>query len=298
MSQALQGIHEIIKKKLNRYDFYVSEIKLINYGMQFEISKGQWKSTMRVYQKKDGKIKMDYSALKGEKAAAVISIIEGKKIAEEGAIEISYPYIGTDESGKGDTFGPLTAAGVRLAEKAEKELLKAGVKDSKKNTDDINTALADVIKDVCRGNYRVISLMPKEYNALYEKHKNINTLLAGRHAEIINKLSEDGACGLVIVDQFADESLVKGKIKDGGFKLIHTAGAEKYTAVAAASILARAAYLEGLKELSDRFKINLPKGSSADTGRIIQELKSRDMGKIFSEIAKMNFSNVKNAGQK
>lgn len=296
MSQALQGIHEIIKKKLNRYDFYVSEIKLINYGMQFEISKGQWKSTMRVYQKKDGKIKMDYSALKGEKAAAVISIIEGKKIAEEGAIEISYPYIGTDESGKGDTFGPLTVAGVRLAEEAEKELLKAGVKDSKKNTDEVNTALAAVIKDVCGGNYRVISLMPKEYNKMYEKYKNINTLLAGVHAEIINKLSEDAACGLVIVDQFADGSLVKDKVKEGGYKLFHTAEAEKYTAVAAASILARAAYLEGLKELSARFKINLPKGSSAETGRVIQEIKKRDSGKILSEIAKMNFSNVKNAG--
>lgn len=296
MSQALQGIHEIIKKKLNRYDFDVSEIKLINYGMQFEISKGQWKSTMRVYQKKDGKIKMDYSALKGEKAAAVISIIEGKKIAEEGEIEICYPYIGTDESGKGDTFGPLTVAGVMLAEKAERELLKAGVKDSKKNTDEVNTALAAVIKDVCAGSYRIVAVMPKEYNALYEKYKNINRLLAGVHAEIINKLADDGACRLVIVDQFADASLVKDKVKEGGFKLIHTAGAEKYTAVAAASILARAAYLEGLKELSDRFKINLPKGSSAETGRVIQKLKKSNMGKVLNEIAKMNFSNVKNAG--
>ena len=126
MSQALNGIHEIIKNKLNRHDFVVSEIKTINYGIQFEISKGLWKSTMRVYQKKDGKIKIDYSALKGEKAAAVISIIEGKQIREEGEIKISYPYIGTDESGKGDTFGPLTVAGVMLAEKEEKELLKAG----------------------------------------------------------------------------------------------------------------------------------------------------------------------------
>ena len=146
------------------------------------------------------------------------------------------------------------------------------------------------------GTYVSSDVFDEEYLLFYEKYKNINTLLAGRHAEIINKLSEKGSCGLVIVDQFADASLVKGGVKEGGFKIFHTTGAEKYTAVAAASILARAAYLEGLKELSEKFKVNLPKGSSAETGRVIQELKKRDMVKALSEIAKMNFSNVKNAG--
>ena len=39
-------------------------------------------------------------------------------------------HIGTDESGKGDFFGPLVIAGVMVDEKAAKVFIEAGIKDS------------------------------------------------------------------------------------------------------------------------------------------------------------------------
>jgi ribonuclease HIII len=283
MTAGLRGIYEIILKKLLRYDFVVSAPAEINYGIQFEIRKQEWRSMMRIYEKKNGKINIDYSALKGEKADAVKSII------------VVYPYIGTDESGKGDTFGPLAIAGVLLNEPQQKILAAAGVKDSKENSDEINLRLADVIKENCGNSIEVMTIMPEQYNELYAAHKNVNTILAGAHSSIIKKLASNGNCSMAIIDQFADSSLISKNFGDDEIKLYHTTGGEKYTAVAAASILARKAFLDGLKTLSERFGIELPKGSSENAAFAIETIKKRNIADKMHLMAKTHFANVKAA---
>jgi ribonuclease HIII len=295
MTAGLQGTYEMIKEKLLRHSFIVSAPSTINYGMQFEITKDLWSSVLRVYENKKGRITVDYFTLKGEKAAAVRSIIEDKKVIEEESIVLIYPYIGTDESGKGDTFGPLSVAGVIIDEAKERVLFKDGIKDSKENSDETNLRLAGVVKEVCEGAFEIITVMPEQYNELYKKNKNMNTLLAGLHTDVIKKLRVRGDCAMAIVDQFADSSLVSKNFDDDGFKLHHTTGGEKYTAVAAASILARAAFLEGLKELSERFKIELPKGSSESVARTVGTVMGKNMADKMHLMAKMNFANLKAA---
>lgn len=54
------------------------------------------------------------------------------------------PHIGTDESGKGDFFGPLVIAGVLVDEKNAQHFLNLGIKDSKKLSDKKNAYI------VCR----------------------------------------------------------------------------------------------------------------------------------------------------
>lgn len=293
MSANLLGIYEIIEKKLHKHSFTAGKPKTINYGIQFEIFKDEWQSVIRIFEKKNGKINIDFSPLKGEKAAAVRSIIEDKKDIAEDSIAIKYPYIGTDESGKGDTFGPVTAAGVLLDEAQQKILFKAGVKDSKENDDETNLRLAEIIKDVCKGSYEITVIMPEEYNKLYEEHKNMNTILAGLHTGIIKKLAAKDNCHMAIVDQFADDRLIGKNFATDNIKLYHTTGGEKYTAVAAASILARGAYLDGLKSLSGKYGIQLPKGSSEHVFRVIEELKKRNLLDKINMIAKTHFANLK-----
>ena len=55
-------------------------------------------------------------------------------------------HIGTDESGKGDFFGPLVIAGVMADEKIAEKFIKLGIKDSKKLTDKKMLVLAEEIK--------------------------------------------------------------------------------------------------------------------------------------------------------
>lgn len=173
------------------------------------------------------------------------------------------PHIGIDESGKGDFFGPLCIAGVYLDGKGAEALKKAGIKDSKQITDKKIFELAAEIKKIAL--YHVIRINPLKYNEVYQSFKNLNRLLAWGHATTIENLVETSRCRNVIIDQFADESVVELALKRKNLKVVLTQRhrAEEDIAVAAASILAREAFLKGLEILGQELGIILPKGCSA-----------------------------------
>ena len=95
-------------------------------------------------------------------------------------------HIGSDESGKGDFFGPLVIAGVLVDESNIEVLQKAGIKDCKKVDDKNINKLAAIIKNNCT--FSVITINPAKYNELYAKLKNLNLLLAWGHARAIENI--------------------------------------------------------------------------------------------------------------
>ena len=98
-------------------------------------------------------------------------------------------HFGTDESGKGDYFGPLVVAGVYCDEEIAEAFLKVGVKDSKRLSDNQNLAKANRIKEILGpGRYNVHVLLPSDYNRLYNSLRNLNKILAGAHAKVIGAL--------------------------------------------------------------------------------------------------------------
>ena len=56
-------------------------------------------------------------------------------VQESESISDGKGHIGTDESGKGDYFGPLVVAGVFIPDNQHKVLEELGVKDSKRLSD-------------------------------------------------------------------------------------------------------------------------------------------------------------------
>src|ERR1700744_3611360 len=182
--------------------------------------------------------------------------------------EMFAPHAGIDESGKGDFFGPLVIAGVYVDGDLPRQLLDLGVKDSKLITSDKKAhEVADAIKEcVTLDRFNVIVLSPEKYNDLYVKFRNLNALLAWGHATVIeNLLGRWPNCPRALADKFAHESLIQRALKEHGKKIIleQRTKAESDIAVAAASILARSAFLDRLKSLGDRAGITLPKGASA-----------------------------------
>jgi ribonuclease HIII len=139
----------------------------------------------------------------------------------------------------------------------------------------------------------VLTLMPEQYNLLYSQFKNLNPMLAGLHTEIIQTLVLRHSCPVAIVDQFADSSLIAKNFKPENIKLYHTTKGEKYTAVAAASILARDAFLNGLKALSETYSIDLPKGSGEHAARAMEKIKAKKLIEKIPMMAKTHFGNVK-----
>lgn len=198
-------------------------------------------------------------------------------------------HIGTDESGKGDYFGPLVVAGVFVPDDQKDVMLELGVKDSKRVTDKRAQKLSDLIRKGFRHSLVVIG--PEKYNELYEKFKNLNKLLAWAHARAIENLLEEVPCSLAITDQFGDERFVINALMSKGknIELIQKPKAEEDMAVAAASILARAEFLRRMNLLSQEFEMDIPKGSSPRSEEAGVELVKAHGSEILNMVAKKHF---------
>jgi ribonuclease HIII len=252
----LLKVYEHINSILKGYHINVSDYQLIDYGLQFTVSILDWSGIIRIYQNKKGVLKIDYSQLKGGVYAIKIQkLIEGKKIplySNKKAVDLGFPIIGTDESGKGDYFGPLVSAGVYVDEQSARDLIVCGVKDSKKLNDGKNIELAHKIAKICKGHFSIIEIAPERYNDLYDQFKrekkNLNTLLAWGHAKALEEILSKVDCRVAIADQFANEKFILSKGKK--LNLIQMHKAEQNIAVAAASVLARWRFLEKLSKLS------------------------------------------------
>lgn len=199
------------------------------------------------------------------------------------------PRIGIDEAGKGDFFGPLCIGGVQADEEKIKELVAIGVRDSKKMTDAAVIALSKKIRQNFQ--HAIVKISPLKYNELYANFKNLNNLLAWGHATAIGDLVLKTQCKNVTIDQFASEHVVQAalKRKQLDVNLTQRHGAEADPVVAAASILARAAFLQGLEELGQQISIPLPKGASQkvlETGRIIVHKLGEE---ALGSVAKLHF---------
>ncbi len=185
-----------------------------------------------------------------------------------GIQEIPFPHIGTDESGKGDYFGPMVVAAVLIDAQTRPKLEALGVKDSKLLSDRRCRELAAKIREICRGKYEEVEIPPERYNELYEtfrkEGKNLNHLLAWGHARAIESLLARHSCTHAVADQFGDEHYILSSLMEKGKKiqLIQMPKGERDIAVASASILARDKFLARLERLSQEYQIELPKGAS------------------------------------
>jgi ribonuclease HIII len=208
------------------------------------------------------------------------------------------PHIGTDESGKGDYFGPLVSAAVFVTPKLAAELKAMGVRDSKRMTDKSVRAMAPKLKQLLRNRYSVTTIGPRRYNELYaqmrSEGKNLNTLLAWGHARSLEDLLRKGVKPeFAVVDQFADARYIEQRImadtRESGIEIKQFPKAEADIAVAAASVLAREAFLEWLERESARTKVRLPKGASPQVIAAGREIVARYGRERLSELAKMSF---------
>ncbi|MBW3004106.1 hypothetical protein KY337_06095, partial [Candidatus Woesearchaeota archaeon] len=95
----------------------------------------------------------------------------GKKVVPIKFVKEQGEVIGSDEALKGDSFGGIVVAAVKANDGQRQDLLFAGVMDSKKLKDYEIRVIAERIKKVAK--YKVISLLPYEYN----KYDNVTKLL-------------------------------------------------------------------------------------------------------------------------
>lgn len=202
------------------------------------------------------------------------------------------PHIGVDEAGKGDFFGPLCIAALYADKSMILELIKMGIRDSKQVNDNIILKQAEKIRALCP--YSLVILYPKKYNELYNQFKNLNSLLAWGHATAIEEASQKTGCAKVIIDQFANEHVVERALsrKKLSLDLTQRHRGEEDIVVAGASILARAAFVQGIDKLGAQFNLTLPKGASSlviEAGRRFVAMHGEAS---LKEVAKLHFKTI------
>lgn len=200
--------------------------------------------------------------------------------------------IGIDESGKGDFFGPLCVAGVYAEGDGVLKLKTLGVRDSKTLSDEAIKRIGKKIR--AEYAHHIIKINPLKYNEIYTQFANLNRLLAWGHATAIENLVLQTHCRNVIIDQFADEKVVITALKRKKLDLNLTQRhrGEEDLVVAAASILARGAFVEGLEKLGSDLGTNLPKGASSLTIETGKKLVKKYGEDVLRKIGKLHFKTL------
>ncbi|MEX0961347.1 MAG: ribonuclease HIII [Simkaniaceae bacterium] len=201
--------------------------------------------------------------------------------------------IGIDEAGKGDFFGPLCIGGVYGGPDEIQTLHKLGVKDSKTMNDKKIRMLAKEIQKTCA--CTLIALYPSKYNQLYHNFQNLNSLLGWGHASAIENLVKKQGCQKVIIDQFAAEHVLINALKKKGVSvdLTQRHRGEEDLIVAAASIIARNAFLNGIDTLSHELSFQLPKGANAHVIEAGRKLVSIHGEEALSRYGKIHFKTTR-----
>lgn len=203
------------------------------------------------------------------------------------------PHMGIDESGKGDFFGPLVIAAAYVDEALAQSFDDMGVKDSKRITSDKKAlAMARDLKKALKNRWTLVRIGPESYNRLYDKMGNVNRILAWGHARAIENLLEViPDCPRAVADQFGPKQRIERALMQHGRKieLIQRHKAESDPAVAAASILARAGFIEALAKLGEPLDTELPKGASAKVKEVAGQLVQDRGPDILRTIAKCHF---------
>ena len=304
----LQAVHNNINAVLD-----ITKEKDINYGHQFVVELCQAKLTLNIYNGKKG---LSYvfsgdSALEG-KVRELLGECKQSSRSEYGSASSAVrvddaaaasvlprgKWAGSDESGKGDFFGPLVVSAVVVDDSTAAKLAAAGVKDCKLLTDKKILQLEDVIKSTVV-DFSVLELKPKAYNLRYKQvlaqGGKLNQLLGYGHVAALSQVLERHEdCHAALIDQFTT-SLVNVRELTRRFPncvVKQQPKAEVNLAVAAASVLARARFLRTMAELAEAAgEAILPKGGGAQATACARRLAEK-LGKAeLVNFVKLHFAN-------
>lgn len=207
----------------------------------------------------------------------------------------TYAAIGSDEVGTGDLFGPIVVCSAYVSKTDIAFLESLGVKDSKAMTDTMISKIGPILAN--RLIHSILILNPEKYNEMVRKGYNINKIKAYLHNHAIIKTSEKLTEKVpVILDQFCEPPIYFNYLKTE--KLIYrdinfyTKAESVHISVAAASIIARYAFLAKMQQFSKFIGLNLLKGAGSEVDKQLVEIYKSRGYQALPPITKLNFKNL------
>ncbi|MGI2326391.1 ribonuclease HIII [Planococcus sp. YIM B11945] len=209
--------------------------------------------------------------------------------------------LGSDETGTGDFFGPITVAACFVPAEKVELAHELGVKDSKLLTDDYMRKIAPDLKEAFV--HSVLALKNDKYNTVQSKgwsQGKIKALLHNQALKHVLKKMAPNKPDAILIDQFAERSIYYNHIKNEQDivqenVLFSTKAEGLHVSVACASIIARVAFLEEMDRMSKEAGATLPKGA----GKIVDEAAAKILLKrgpdYLKTLTKFHFANTKKA---
>lgn len=206
--------------------------------------------------------------------------------------------IGSDETGTGDFFGPMTVAACYVpADKIELVQL-LGVKDSKMLTDNLMRKIAPDLKSTLT--YSILVLGNEKYNTVQAKGWSQGKIKALLHNQalkhVLSKIAPEKP-EFILIDQFAERGIYYNHVKAEKEiirenVLFSTKAEQLHVSVAAASILARVAFLEEMDKLSEKAGVTIPKGASSKVDEVAARIYLSKGEEFLTSITKKHFANT------
>jgi len=209
--------------------------------------------------------------------------------------------IGSDETGTGDFFGPVTVAACYVRADQIELVRELGVKDSKQLNDDLMRKIAPDLQATLI--YSVLTLENIKYNEIQAQGNTQGKIKAMLHNQaikhVLRKMNGEKPTH-ILIDQFAQRNtyynyLVNEPEIIRENVLFSTKAEGIHVAVAAASIIARVAFLEAMDKLSKTAGVTLPKGA----GSVVDQAAARILLKSGEEklktLTKWHFANAEKA---
>ncbi|MEJ5261890.1 MAG: ribonuclease HIII [Ignavibacterium sp.] len=292
--KALEEINKL-KNQLQREGYLVDEPTKKQYNYEVNVSKDKDRLKLLVYFGKKGLKTVIQGNVNSEFYKQIDSILNLKFNFQDDELSEPESYIGSDESGKGDFFGPLVVAAFAYDKEIIENLSDLNIKDSKEISDDeIRKISFEIIKRY-KDRISVIEIHPKKYNELYEKFRNLNSILIWAHSKAIEELQKKFHYSQIVIDKFCSEDLIRDELnkKLTDYDLMLTEKAERFRGVAVASIIARSRVLLWFKKKSAELKIDLPLGASDKVNDVASHIKNKYGNDVLSELIKLHFKNFK-----
>ena len=209
-----------------------------------------------------------------------------------------FPQAGSDEVGTGDYFGPVVVCAALVTAEDLPLLQQLGVTDSKLLSDDAIRACAPKLTTALR--YSVLILDDDTYNRVHE-HDNMVAIKCKLHNQAYVHLQRKagGLPGSIIIDQFVQEKSYYRYLRDQPqvIRGIHfeTKAESRYPAVAAASVIARYAFLKACDQMAQRYAFTFPKGAGAAVDQAIRQFVQAHGQEALAHVAKLHFANTAKA---
>lgn len=208
--------------------------------------------------------------------------------------------IGSDEVGNGSYFGPLIVCAVYAESKVLSQLQQLGVKDSKMLTDLQIRQLAPKIKECVP--FQLLTVSPEKYNQIQPQYNAVRMKVALHNQAIgllLNKIAPTKPEG-ILIDQFTPEANYRKYLKMESSQVTEnlyfvTKGEQYHLAVAAASILCRAQFLESLDTASKELGYPVPSGAGSKSDQVAAKILRQGGIDLLAKYAKLHFANTEKA---